>query len=111
MIARYIAGLKEVRDFALKGCLPAAHRGICANLTHVLGWDSWAYRLVNEYADAWPKALRFDNGRVHDYCVPHVPDYYKWEGPNLEARLELIDCIIAQLQAELAAGRSTPALL
>ncbi len=110
-IERYIAGLKEVRDFALMGCLPAAHHGICANLSRLLGWDDEAYHLVNAYADAWPKALRYGDGSVQDYCVPHVPDYCKWEWPNLEARLELIDCITGQLYAELAAGRSIPALL
>ncbi len=110
-IERYIAGLEEVRELALMGQLPRVRHGICANLTQVLGWDDEAYHLVNAYADAWSKVLRYEDGSVCDYCVPHVHGYGKWEGPNLEARLELIDCITGQLYAELAAGRTTPALL
>ncbi len=109
-IERYIAGLEAVRDFALMEYLPLAHRGICANLSRLLDRDE-AYRLVNKYADAWPKALRYEDGSVRDYCVPGEGAYNMWEGPNLSLRVELIDCIISQLQGELAAGRTTPALL
>ncbi len=110
-IERYIAGLEEVRELALMGQLPKARHGICANLTQVLGWDNEAYHLVNAYADAWPKALRYEDGSVRNYCVPDEGAYSRWEGSNLEARLELIDCITGQLYTELAAGRTTPALL
>ena len=76
--------------------IPAPDVGVCYNLMYTVDSISphlavKAYIFVQEQSIGWPH----HNG-ANDNFVPDDYKYGKWEGPNLEMRLDLLDYLIAK---------------
>lgn len=79
-----------------KGELNNRALGICHN-AEVLGSER-AYVLVSFFAQSWP-----EYSGVPAFPVKFGHKYAKWQGPNLGARLSLIQHIIAELDKYIEA--------
>lgn len=102
--------LRLLREAAVTGCMRNLSNGVCCNLTYQFGFDH-GYEFVLAHADDWPHAMRWEAGqgasdamlgKLKDYFVPHTWGVAKWEGENLERRLDLIDHLIGKCEAALA---------
>lgn len=105
-----LAALKELKGIVSSGDM---HRldddafGICYNLNQIL-WTKDChgdvYAFVDTNAYGWPEHRTGQTGEP--YPVPYVKGYDNWEGPNLEARLSLIDWLINVCVVDLESLRS-----
>lgn len=105
--------LIQLRSYALEHDVPRPTCGVCGNLSTVIktvgGYcvgDLDAYQWVPAHSTEWEHAEWCDPypdepPRLKDFFVPHTPGFGMWEGPNLERRIELIDHLIEQCDAEL----------
>lgn len=102
--------LRLLREAAVTGCMRNLSNGVCGNLTHQFGFNH-GYEFVLAHADDWPHAMRWEAGqgasdamlgKLKDYFVPYTPGAERWEGANLERRLDLIDHLIGKCEAALA---------
>lgn len=104
--------LIQLRSDALKHDVPRPPCGVCGNLSMVISklgdfcGSIDAYHWVPAHSKEWEHAewcypYPDEPPRLKDYFVPHTPGFGMWEGPNLERRIELIDYLIEQCNAEL----------
>lgn len=105
--------LIQLRSYALEHNVPHPHYGVCGNLRIVLSMGKGlcvgyldAYQWVPAHSTEWEHAewcypSPDELPRLKDYFVPNTPGFGMWEGPNLERRIELIDHLIEQCDAEL----------
>ena len=91
-------------------CPELLSSGVCYNADEYLksigqkeAYDDTVYQAINVLATGWPhgKTL-FNSSTLLAYFVPHTPGYGKWEGPNLEMRLDLMYYLIAKCDTLLA---------
>ena len=105
--------LIQLRRAAQAHDVPRPTCGVCGNLSkviqtvgeHCVG-DLDAYQWVPEHSTGWEHAEWCDSSpdeppSLKAYFVPNTPGFEMWEGPNLERRLDLIDYLIEQCDAEL----------
>lgn len=105
--------LIQLRSDALGHGVARPHVGVCGNLKNVLSMMEGlcvgyldAYQWVPEHSTEWEHAEWCDSypdepPSLMAYFVPHTPGFGMWEGPNLELRIDLIDYLIEQCDAEL----------
>lgn len=92
-----------VKDKALT-CPELLFYGVCYNADEYLtsigqkeANDSRVYEAINVLASHWPHARKFpESYHLYAYFVPFTRSYGRWEGPNLEMRLDLLDYLIAK---------------
>lgn len=105
----FLQGLRALQEHAVRGDLPRPTCGVCSNLDTLVGrqWD--AYEFVRQHADDWTHAMYWGDdegvgylaGTLKDYFVPDVLGVPKWEGANLDLRLDLIEFLIEKCEAVL----------
>lgn len=105
--------LIQLRSDALGHGVARPHVGVCGNLKNVLRMGGGlcvgyldAYQWVHEHSTEWEHAEWCDSYQdelpiLKTYFVPNTLGFGMWEGPNLERRIELIDHLIEQCDAEL----------
>lgn len=105
-----LSALKELKGIVTSGDverLDDSAFGICYNLNQILWTQDYygdVYAFVDTNSYGWP--LHRTGQQGEPYPVPYVQGYENWEGPNLEARLSLIDWLIDVCVADLEDLRS-----
>ena len=92
-----------VKDKALT-CPELLSWGVCYNAEeYLMGLGQKeanacsVYEAINVLAKYWPHARKFpESDHLYAYFVPFTRSYGRWEGPNLEMRLDLLDYLIAK---------------
>ena len=94
-----------VKDKALT-CPELLSWGVCYNADeYLMGLGQkeanvcsvYVYEAINVLAKYWLHARKFTGSdQLFAYFVPDDCKYGKWEGPNLEMRLDLLDYLIAK---------------
>jgi hypothetical protein len=91
-----LRALKNVRRDAKSGTIKRPLSGICLNVCIQFRYD-FDYAHLYPYFNTWPKTTG-----SHAYPVPDDGAFHRWEGEAYELRVELLNHIIRELEAEIA---------
>lgn len=105
-----LRALRVLQEAAIRGEVPRPSCGVCGNLDSLVCYPTDAYEFVREYAYDWTHAMYWGDddgvgylaGTLKDYFVPDGEGVGRWEGANLDLRLELIEFLIEKCEAVLA---------
>lgn len=107
MLNPILQALRGLQEAAIRGEVPRPSCGVCGNLSSLARRSAIdAYEFVHENAADWTHAMYWGDddgvgyiaGTPKDFFVPDVEGVGKWEGANLDLRLDLIEFLIEKCE-------------